>query len=372
MTTFIPGYDRIKRLCVVSRTEEATRILLDRKISTLLVEEGNIVFLPENLRFSIQNTKLLLLREYDIVEINSMGILYRAFANEEPDATLFMGGGCNSNCIMCPASDLERKHAYAYSRETLIKYIDYLPQDLEYLVITGGEPTLNPKLFLEALEHVQQKFSETNVLLLTNGRSFSNRPFFEDTVKKIPTHFQVAIPLHGADADLHDAITQAKGSFDQTLRGIHHFLSASISVEIRIVVTKANAGNLLSIAELIYRQFSSVACIHFIGLEPRGNCAKNFESVFIPYADSFQASRPAIDYLIAHGINVGLYNYPLCHIDKHYWSLACQSISLYKNVFMEGCDGCAVKKSCAGFFTAAKHIARPNVFPIRLDGGFGV
>ena len=371
MNAFIPGYDGISRLCIVSRTQKTTEDLLNRNASVLFVQDDSIVFLPDSVRLpleTVSQSRLSLLREFDIVEIGPQGVLYRSFANEEPDATLFMGGGCNSNCIMCPASDTERKKAFAYQRETLLKYIDFLPDDLEYLVITGGEPTLNPALFLEALECVQHKFPYTNVLLLTNGRSFSNRSFFDETYQRLPNRFRVAIPIHGANAAEHDAITQAEHSFEQTMQGIQRFLRASVPVEIRVVVTKANAGSLLSIADLISRHFPQCLCVNFIGLEPRGNCAKNFDQVFITYSDSFRASRPAIDYLIACGINVGLYNYPLCHIDKNYWSLACQSISSYKNVFLEACDVCAVKDICTGFFTAAKHIAHPTAFPVRLDG----
>ena len=373
MNAFIPGYDGINRLCVVSRTQRTNEDLLNRNASVLFVQDDSIIFLPESVRLSldaVSQSRISLLREFDIIEVGSHGVLYRAFANEEPDATLFMGGGCNSNCIMCPASDMERKKAFAYPRETLLKYIDYLPNDLEYLVITGGEPTLNPSLFLEAMECVRKKFPYTNVLLLTNGRSFSNRSFFEQTYQRLPNQFRVAIPIHGANAADHDAITQAEHSFEQTMQGIQRFLRASVPVEIRIVVTKANAGSLLAIAELISRQFPQCLCVNFIGLEPRGNCAKNFDQVFIPYADSFQASRPAIDHLLACGINVGLYNYPLCHIDKSYWSLACQSISGYKNVFLEACDACAVKNICAGFFAAAKRIAHPVAVPVGLDGDY--
>ena len=373
MNAFIPEYDGVSRLCIVSRTQTTTEDLLNRNASVLFVQDDSIVFYPESIRLpldAVSQSRFFLLKEFDIVEIGPRGVLYRTFANEEADATLFMGGGCNSNCIMCPASDTERKKAFAYPRETLLKYIDYLPDDLEYLVITGGEPTLNPALFLEAMECVQQKFPFTNILLLTNGRSFSNRSFFEETYQRLPNRFRVAIPIHGANAIEHDAITQAKHSFEQTIQGIYRFLHAAVPVEIRIVVTKANAGTLVDIAELIARQFPQCLCVNFIGLEPRGNCAKNFDQVFISYADSFRASRPAIDLLISCGINVGLYNYPLCHIDKSYWSLACQSISSYKNVFLEACDTCAVKNICAGFFAAAKRFAHPEAFPVGLDGDY--
>ena len=119
---------------------------------------------------------------------------------------------------------------------------------------------------------------------------------------------------------------------------------------------------------MISKEFSGITCVNFIGLEPRGNCAKNFDNVFISYGDSFLKSKNAIDYLIRNGFDVGLYNYPLCNIDRQYWNLAVKSISQYKNEFMPQCDDCDLKEICAGFFTAARRIAHPQAFPIKKAG----
>lgn len=69
-----------------------------------------------------------------------------------------------------------------------------------------------------------------------------------------------------------------------------------------------------------------------------GNAAKNKNRVWISYPDAFRVSKKAIDLLIGAGIDVGLYNFPLCAVDKMYRSLCEKSISDYKIRYTERCE----------------------------------
>ncbi len=367
MNIYLPDYKFGNRMCVVARSETVFADLTQRSFEIMFISGQAIRFLPGNCIYPVDGVKqdrLALLNDYDIVEISETGLLYRTFSNCEADSTVFLGARCNSNCVMCPAGDAERRQGFSYSRDLLMKYIDFLPSNLDYLVITGGEPTMQYNLFIEVLQRIREKFPYTQVLLLTNGRSLSDRWLFQQVVEHRPNVFRIAIPLHAASSELHDAITRAKGSFEQTILGLTRLMDSDIKVEIRIVVTKVNCEDLLNIAKLITDQFKRVHCVNFIGLEPRGNCALNFDKVYIDHRTSFLKSKPAIEHLISRGYDVGLYNYPLCAIERDYWSIASKSISGYKNVFHSECEKCDVKSICAGFFTAAMSIAKPKVYPI--------
>ncbi len=371
MTLFLPDYSYGSRMVLVARSETASADFMARGVDFIQIQEETIVFQPDGLRYDarkVKEEKLAQLCDYDIVEIGANGLLYRAFANQEADSTVFMGGSCNSNCIMCPASDAERRKGFSYSREQLIKYLEYLPENLEYLVITGGEPTMQTTLFLEVLERVHVKYPNTNVLLLTNGRSLSDEWLFHQVVERSPHRFRIAIPVHASGAQLHDAITRAEGSFTQTLLGLTRLMDSTIDVEIRIVVTRVNCHDLLPIARLITERFPRVKCVNFIGLEPRGNCALHFNEVYLDHQASFQCSKAAIEHLMIHGYDVGLYNYPLCALDRDFWPLASKSISAYKNVYHADCASCTVRSICAGFFATAMSIAKPQVYPLLIRG----
>ncbi len=369
MNIYLDNYNMGYKMAVVAKNEAVLKSLLEKNICCMYKSQNEIVFYPEGSKSHPNKAalnKVDKLENYDIVEISPNGILYRAYADKESDSTVFMGSKCNSNCIMCPAGDAERRKGGAYTKEQLETYISYLPDDVRFLILTGGEPTLNKDLFLFALQRIAYKFPAAQVLLLTNGRSLSNKEFCNQVVKVKPNKFRVAIPIHGANSNLHDYITRVPGSLEQTLSGIKRLLNKKIEVEVRIVVTQTNSLYLKEIVELIAKELPTVFCVNFVALEPRGNCAKNANEVYIDHPTSFKRSKAAIDLLISNGIDVGLYNYPLCSIDKGYWHLSSKSIARYKAEYHPDCEQCDAKEMCGGLFTATLKFIKPQVYPISL------
>ena len=57
-----------------------------------------------------------------------------------------------------------------------------------------------------------------------------------------------------------------------------------------------------------------------------GNAAVNMESVWLPYQDAFDKSEDAINILLSTGIDVAIYNFPLCVVPKKYWGIYKRSI----------------------------------------------
>lgn len=347
MNLFIEGYEGGFRLA---------RVSLDGDI-VLLGDDGYATRLG-----SVKSPERL--STGDILTIDKRGRGYRLYSNEEHDATVFMTGNCNSNCIMCPTSDRERQMDSGLPDARLLAYIDMLPADVSHVVVTGGEPTLRPRLFLKVMRKLTDRFPHIETLLLTNGRSLSVSSFFDKLIAYCPPYLCAAIPLHGDTPELHDRITRAPGSFEQTDRGIRDLLAAGIAVEIRIVVTRLNQAALSGIADLIIRYYPTVHTVNFIGLETRGNCAKNFKEVYIGHREAFEAMKGAIDALIEAGINTSIYNFPLCAVDTGYWGICRKSISPEKIRFPAACDACAAKEECGGFFSTTLSMTKPQVKPI--------
>ena len=302
----------------------------------------------------------------DIININEAGKCLRLFDSSDGEATIFMGGNCNSNCIMCPSSDFERKQDYSETDEITGEFIEMLSVNLSHYVLTGGEPTIKTRFFLKAMGRLADRFPRAEALLLTNGRSFSSVLLLQELLMHCPPFLTVAIPIHGAEASIHDSISRSKGSFEQTLRGIENLLGAGISIEIRIVVSLLNCNNLMEIAQMIVKKFPDTLRVNFISLEVRGNCARNKDQVYIDPEASFIKSRGAINHLIENGIAVGLYNYPLCCVDKGYWTICHRSISGYKVRYEEKCNSCSLKTECGGLFVTTMRAAHPEIHPILL------
>ena len=130
------------------------------------------------------------------------------------------------------------------------------------------------------------------------------------------------------------------------------------------MVTRLNQAALSGIADLIIRYYPTVHTVNFIGLETRGNCAKNFKEVYIGHREAFEAMKGAIDALIEAGINTSIYNFPLCAVDTGYWGICRKSISPEKIRFPAACDACAAKEECGGFFSTTLSMTKPQVKPI--------
>lgn len=362
MALFISGYKGGHRLVRVQKTD----IEFNADHDLMLIERHQVTIYPEKMVYPLDDNSredFYNLNSGDIVEITKIGRCFRRFDITENDATVYMGGQCNSNCIMCPSFDRERQEP-PEDEEYIRHFIELLPDELPNYVVTGGEPTMNLAMFFEAMGRLAKKLPKAEALLLTNGRSLSSRKVLVQLLENCPPFLTVAIPVHGSNDRIHDAITQADGSFEQTMQGIENLLGKRIAVEIRIVVTQFNKDDVENIAKLICVRFPSVLRVNFISLEVRGNCLVNKEQVYISPKESFEKSRRAIHELIMRGIDVGLYNYPLCNVNPGYWFLCKKSISPYKVRYPEECGACRMRDKCGGMFMTTMKTARPEVFPI--------
>lgn len=132
------------------------------------------------------------------------------------DVDIFVTNRCNSNCIMCPLSETVRRKSDNGRIEEIFQQIKELPENVEYVNVTGGEPTLVGQAFFEIMDKLKMKFQNSGFQLLTNGRSAADFDFLIQLLPHLPYGIRWAIPLHASNAMLHDQITRTKGSFEQT------------------------------------------------------------------------------------------------------------------------------------------------------------
>ena len=361
MALLIPNYNGIHRLVRAIKDNDDYNNTDD----CIVIENDKITIFPEQSVFplDINGTDFCYLDTGDIIEITKSGRCFRRFEMAEKDATIYMGGQCNSNCVMCPSFDRERQEP-PEDEWYIRKFIELLPPDLPNYVVTGGEPTMQLDMFFEAMGMLAERLPKAEALLLTNGRSMSSDSLLNKLIQKCPPFLTAAIPIHGSNSIIHDKITQAPGSYEQTIHGIRNLLNKHIAVEIRIVVTKINKDDIEHITDLICSKFPSVLRVNFISLEVRGNCLINKNNVYISPKESFEHSRIAIQKLLRNGIDVGLYNYPLCNVDPGYWFLCKKSISPNKVRYPEKCDICSLKEKCGGMFITTMKAAKPEIFPM--------
>ena len=235
-----------------------------------------------------------------------------------------------------------------------LRHINLIPNVPERLGITGGEPTLLGDGLIRILIRLKERFPETPLLMLSNGRMFAYKDFARKVAGVEHPCFTTAIPLYSSTAAQHDYVVQVKGAFDQTIQGLYNAAEDGLRIEIRVVLHKQTIPGLINLMNYIYRNLSFVDHIALMGLENMGYVKKNWDLLWIDPLDYADVLEQAVRYMWYRRINVSVYNLPLCVIPKTIWAFARQSISDYKNIYLEECNQCKARKHCSGLFQSGE------------------
>ena len=367
LAIILQGFNGSNYIYKLSFSKELANQYISADFNTFYVADSQATLLPENISFSLSEEELnylISLGENACIEINNNKKIASSFGMTN-DNTLYITDKCNSNCIMCPMAEPARRDGHTVPFEIQDELIRYMPCRMEHLTITGGEPFIIKEKIFDILKQLKDGNKAQSYLLLSNGRVFSNHEYCRKFAEVVPEDFLVGIPLHAPVAGVHDTISQANGSFLQTTAGIKNLLATKmVSVEIRIVVSKLNAEYLPSLAKYICKNFPNIDSVKIMGMEMLGNALVNSDKVWIPYEEAFENMRPAIDILVENAIDVAIYNFPLCFVDRPYWNICSHSITEHKIKYADACSTCKEKNACGGMFTGTDRYLANSVKPI--------
>lgn len=158
-----------------------------------------------------------------------------------------IGFGCNNHCQFCVQGDKRDFCFHKKKKEVKDSLKQARQQGNDEAVFTGGEPTLHPD-FLDLVKYARDLGFE-NIQIQTNGRLFAYNDFCLKTIKAGATQFSPA--LHGPNAKIHDFLTTAQGSFDQTVQGIKNLKKLNQYILTNTVITTTNAKYLPQIARFL-------------------------------------------------------------------------------------------------------------------------
>lgn len=344
--------------------------LIAEELAVVYLDEGRGEFtlLPDSISLSTDSSDLEKARtynNYDVFEIWENGVFSRKYSDRSDDNYFFITGKCNSNCIMCPSPEQSRRTSETTAYANLMELARHIPSDAPHLTITGGEPFLMGKQIFPFLQYLKEKFCGTEFLFLTNGRIFAIEKYAQLFCKTAPKNSIVAIPIHGSCQEIHDSITRADGSFKQTVLGIKRLLQNGVYIEVRLVVSKMNIADFDNIANLIVEEFKGIEYVSVIAMEMTGTARTNLDAVWIPYKESFARIANGVRMLVTKGVDVKLYNFPLCTVERPFWTLCEKSISDNKVRFVDGCELCRYKNACSGVFAGTLQLERDELRAIR-------
>ena len=315
-----------------------------------LIYESNKNKLPMSVNHSILSDEFSYLEDEDVIAIGGKDRIRSIYRSKSNHNTFLVTEQCNNYCLMC--SQPPKTADDRWLLDESIEAIRLIPRSTETIGITGGEPTLYGKDFIALIQHLKNWLPETAVHVLSNGRAFSDNEFTKAYADVDHKGVMLGIPVYSSDASRHDYVVQAKGAFDETIRGILNLKKLKQRVELRVVIHKQTYEGLVELAEYIARNLLFVDQVALMGLEMMGFTRANIDSLWIDPIEYKDQLSKAVRVFRNYGMNVLVYNHQLCLINKDVEPNYVKSISDWKNEYADECEGCIRKSECGGFFAS--------------------
>jgi His-Xaa-Ser system radical SAM maturase HxsC len=258
---------------------------------------------------------------------------------------------CNSFCLMC--SQPPKKVNDSHLIREYIEAIPLLHNETHEIGISGGEPTILGEQFIELLNKLNSYLPRTALHVLSNGKAFTDIEFISNISKTKHSDLMFGIPLYSHIDYRHDYIVQDKGAFNKTVEGILNLKQFSQKVELRCVIQKPNSNDLVGLSNYIARNLQFVDQVAFMGLEVTGFAKSNFDELWIEPSEYMANLEEAVWILRKSHVKVKIFNHQLCLLPESLWQFSVQSISDWKNSYIDECNKCNKKSFCGGFFSTS-------------------
>lgn len=259
---------------------------------------------------------------------------------------------CNNYCLMC--SQPPKKADDGWLIDEIADALPLVDPATPALTFTGGEPLTEWPRFIGLLELTRDLLPDTAIHVLTNGRAFASPDVANAWAAVRHPQLSAGIPIYAAVDHIHDYVVQAKGAFDQTVLGLLQLKDRRQRVEIRVVLHAITAPRLRETCAWIARNLPFIDHVALMGMEHTGFAIANDDTLWIDPLDYQEQLKAGVDVLSTAGVNVSVYNLPLCVLDPNVRPFAVQSISDWKNAYIDECDNCSTRHDCAGFFSTGR------------------
>ena len=221
-----------------------------------------------------------------------------------------------------------------------------------WITLTGGEPTLHPRLLeYVALAHA---VSPHPVGLQTNATRLADPARVQALVAAGLR--RVHVSLHASDAALSDAITEAPGTFVETLRGLDALhAEALVTLVIQCVVTRRNQHGLVDFVRLLAARWPRAEMgLSFVA--PSSDLVPRDRDLIPRYRDVVPSMEAAVREARALGVAFGgfasMCGVPLCLVSEEAQTDLLEEIpDGYDGgefAHPPPCDACTLRRRCYG------------------------
>jgi len=152
---------------------------------------------------------------------------------------------CNLDCIHCLRDTSDVKELNTDEVKDIITQLK--KENCLRLVFSGGEPFFRKDIF-DIIKFARQ--SQFDLTVFTNATLLN-----KDKIKKLKRlNLKLQVSLYGITAQMHDSITQVKGSFAKAMDAIHLFKRYNIPFRIIAMSFNKNFDQLKALKRLAHKQ----------------------------------------------------------------------------------------------------------------------
>lgn len=282
----------------------------------------------------------------DVLFVNpKKGVADRLVRRQSQHNTFLITERCDQLCVMC--SQPPKQHhvdMFPYFEAAAL-----LAPSGAMIGISGGEPTLFKGQLFNFLRKVMSARQDLQFHILTNAQHFTSEDFIE--LKDLDmSRIMWGVPLYSEQASIHDDIVRKAHAHEFLLKNLALMARAGCRIELRTVLMQPNAGSIVNLAHFVVSMLPFIDVWAIMQMENIGYGRMNWNTLFFDSSNSFEELGAALDIVRSRGLEVKLYNFPLCTVPEAYRELAPATISDWKKTYIEECNGCAVKEHCGGFF----------------------
>lgn len=273
---------------------------------------------------------------------------------------IVVGFGCNCRCRVCPSAT--QAQVPPMSAGEIAGWLERSRErGARHVWFGGGEPTLHPGL-IRSIE-LARRLGYERIRIQTNGIRFAYLPFTRRCLEAGANEFSLAIM--GADAGIHDQITQNPGSFDRLLEGAGNLVDSGARVEGDVLITTLSMSRLAQTVErfagLGVGRFTFWTASRF-GMENEG-----IESLLPRLTDLMPHLESAWEAAGRAGVEATSLHTPPCLLGEKFrdryvhagtWKLSvitpgsdpfpAEESPIEGGVFLESCSACAMRRDCLG------------------------
>ncbi|MBI5533744.1 MAG: radical SAM protein [Deltaproteobacteria bacterium] len=277
-----------------------------------------------------------------------------------PRADVKIGFACNNRCVFC-AQGHKREGCAQVPFDELVRRMRQGRETSDELVLTGGEPTARRDIVKVVAAAKAMGFRE--IQLQTNGRMLAYDRLVDELIRAGATEFSPA--LHGPTAEIHDALTRAVGSYEQTVAGIRNVAARGMPIVTNSVVVRANVPHLVALVDLLGSLGVTQSQLAFV--HPVGTAFEMFDEVVPRLTDVVEPIARCAEVAARRGMRLVTEAVPLCFL-RGMQELAVEQHIPHTTVIdldgvpfdysqwrpVEGkshgppCEACAVARACEG------------------------